>query len=144
MHDVHTEIEIGADQRAVWSILTDLQRFSEWNPLFRSARGRMARDEGIAMRVNAPGARGATLHGRILTCEPSHLLRWHGTLAFPGLMRVEHEFRLCEIDPRRVLLAHRSVLSGPMCWLEAERMMQCTRAGCNAMNRALKARAEAH
>jgi hypothetical protein len=143
MHEVHTEIEIEAEQRAVWSVLTDLPRFSEWNPYFQSARGRVEQNEGIAMRVNAPGARAATLHGRVVSCRPSHLLKWQGTIAFPAMVRLEQEFRIHELDRRRVLLAHRSVVSGPLCWIEAERVMQRTRSGCNAMNRALKLRVEA-
>ncbi len=39
MKEIYTEIEIQASPERVWQALTDLERFSQWNPFIRSAKG---------------------------------------------------------------------------------------------------------
>lgn len=42
MKTMSATIQIDAPPEAVWAALTDLDRYPEWNPLFREASGQVA------------------------------------------------------------------------------------------------------
>ena len=39
MKTISAAIEIGTPPMTVWAVITDLDRYPEWNPLFREASG---------------------------------------------------------------------------------------------------------
>ena len=41
MKEIYTEIEINASEGVVWSILTDFDNFSRWNPFIRKISGNL-------------------------------------------------------------------------------------------------------
>jgi uncharacterized protein YndB with AHSA1/START domain len=40
LKELRTEIEIAASPQRVWKILTEFERYEEWNPFIRKAAGR--------------------------------------------------------------------------------------------------------
>ena len=38
-HELHTEIDIDATPEVVWQVLTDLDRWADWNPFITSSVG---------------------------------------------------------------------------------------------------------
>jgi hypothetical protein len=78
----------------------------------------------------------------ILALQPEAELRWLGRLMLPGIFDGEHQFQLEPIGEARTRLIHRETFSGllvPLLWRKLDTQ---TRQGFEAMNRALKQRAE--
>jgi hypothetical protein len=90
-------IQIDAPPEAVWAVLTDLGRYSEWNPLFREASGQVAVGKRIRLRsVHPANGRLMTVKPRITVADPGAELRWVSSL--PGIMTGEHRFVLSPAD----------------------------------------------
>lgn len=81
---------------------------------------------------------------RLLIFEPGKELRWKGQLLAPGILDGEHYFLLAERSPGEVRFTHGEVFSGLLVPLVFRGSLRAgTERGFAAMNRALKARAEA-
>ncbi len=93
MKTVSATILIDAPPMDVWTVLTDLSRYPEWNPLFREASGQIAAGARIRLRsVHPANGRMMTVKPKIVTAEAGVELRWAASL--PGIMSGEHSFAL--------------------------------------------------
>lgn len=142
MKTVTTSIDIAADPARIWAILTDFAAYPGWNPFITSASGVPEVGQRLTIRVAPPGGKPMTFRPRVLAAEPGRRLRWKGRLLIPGLFDGEHDFR---IEPRDggVRLHHGERFSGLFVALTGDESFRRIEAGFEAMNRALKSRAEA-
>jgi hypothetical protein len=142
MRTLHTEIGIMAPAERVWNVLIDTDRWAEWNPFARMT-GRVAAGERIAVTLTPPGKSAMTLKPTIVQLEPGREFRWLGHLGMRGIFDGEHGFRITPEDTGRCRFEHfetfTGILSTPVMWMVGK----ATREGFEAMNRALKQRAEA-
>jgi hypothetical protein len=141
MREIRTEIDIAAPAAAVWEILVDIDRWPEWNP-FAKARGRLALGEKLEVEIRPPGKSPMKFRPTVVKLDPGVELQWLGQLGLPGIFDGEHGFRIEPEGDWRCRFAHfetfKGALAGPILWLAGE----ATRRGFEAMNEALKARAE--
>ena len=77
----------------------------------------------------------------VLVAAPEQELRWLGRLFLPGLFDGEHAFRL-EQQTEACRLWHTERFSGVLLPLFGEGMLEATWRGFEAMNAALRTRAE--
>lgn len=140
MKELRTAIEIHATPERVWDILSDTSRFPEWNPFIQKFSGTLRKGTSIEVFLKPADGGGMTIRPRLLKVEPSRELRWLGHLWFPGIFDGEHIFEIEPLDATRVRFVQREEFNGiliPFFNLEG------TRRDFEAMNRALKERAEA-
>ena len=142
MQEIHSDIEIKAPATRVWQLLTDFNRFPEWNPFIRRAKGEVKAGALLEVRIQPSGASGMTFKPTVLKCEPNHELRWLGRLLIPGLFDGEHIFIIEAIDTDRVRFIQREVFTGLLVPLLLRSLGSGTQRGFEEMNWALKARAE--
>jgi len=91
MKTASATIQIDAPPMTVWSVLTDLDRYGEWNPLFPAASGQVAPGNRITLKSVRNG-RAMTVRPRIVAAEPGAELRWDSSL--PGIIGGEHSYTL--------------------------------------------------
>ena len=142
-HELKTDIEIDAPPEAVWTVLTDLDRYAEWNPFVISASGQVEVGERLVNRMQPPRGRAMTIKPTVTEVETASVFEWLGVLGFSGLFDGRHRFELHR-TPTGTRVAHNEYFNGLLVrplrkWLDNQ-----TRSGFDAMNEALKARAEAH
>ncbi|HOW81759.1 MAG TPA: SRPBCC domain-containing protein [Spirochaetota bacterium] len=137
-----TEIEINAAPERVWEVLTDLDSYREWNPMIRSARGRVEPGGPLKLHFNPPGTRGAVFFPIVLAADKNRRFSWRGRLRLPFIFCNEHYFILEEPGPGRTLLKHGMEFRGVVVPLLRKAIMKNTEAPFMLMNRALKERAE--
>lgn len=141
MRAIHTEIGIDRPAAAVWAILVDIDSWPEWNP-FAKASGHLAVGERLEVQIRPPGQKPMTFRPTVVRLDPGVELRWLGHLGLPGIFDGEHGFRIEPEGDGRCRLQHfetfKGVLAAPVLWLVGD----ATRRGFEAMNTALKARAE--
>jgi hypothetical protein len=141
MRKLHTSIEIESTRQQVWEILTDFPSYPEWNPFIRSVVGEAVAGAKLRVRIQPPGGRGLTFRPRVLVAEPERELRWLGHLLVPRVFDGEHSFKIEQIDERRVKFDQAERFTGALVPLFG-RTLEPTRRGFEAMNEALKRRAE--
>jgi hypothetical protein len=142
MRELVTEVQIAAPPDAVWAVLTDFAAFPSWNPFVRALDGELRVGAKLRVLLQPPGGRAMTFRPRLRAVEPARELRWLGRLVIPGLFDGEHAFVL-EPHAAGTRFIQRERFTGLLVPLLEKMIDGPTRAGFEAMNAALKQRAEA-
>jgi hypothetical protein len=142
MAEISSEIEIAATAARVWSVLTDFERYGDWNPFITSISGTPRPGGQLRVRMHPPGGIAMTFKPKVLNAEPERELRWLGTLGPRGIFDGEHSFRIVPLGEGRVRLLQSERFTGLLVPLLILLVRNSTRRGFEAMNQALKLRAE--
>ena len=142
MRELSTEIEISAPIPKVWSILTKLTEFAEWNPFIREAEGDVREGARLRIRIEPPGGKGMTFKPTVTRVDPEREFRWLGRLLLPGLFDGEHVFEILPAGEGTIRFVQREQFRGLLVPLLWNSLATNTRRGFEAMNTALKQRAE--
>ena len=134
---LQTSIHIAASAATVWDILTDFSKYDSWNPFLQSMRGDFRTGERV--RVTAGGMK---FSPKVLVREENQELRWLGHFLLPGIFDGEHTFLLTEHGDGTTTFEQHESFRGILVGLFAKQLKTETHAGFEAMNRALKERAE--
>ena len=142
MVTLRTEIDIAASAARVWDVLTDFAAYPEWNPFIRRIEGGPVPRARLLVRIQPPGGRAVTFRPTILRVEPERELAWRGRTFVPGIFDGEHVFRLEPRGADSTRFFHGENFSGALVPLLRRSLETTTRQGFEAMNAALKTRAE--
>ncbi len=142
-HELHTTVDIDAPIEVVWDILTDLEQYPDWNPFVVSAEGEVAVGARLRNRLQPPGGKAMTFKPTVTEVEMSRTFEWLGRLGLPGIFDGRHRFELEATPTGGTRLTHSEFFSGVLVRLMRKSLDNQTLAGFEAMNAALKARAEA-
>ena len=135
---LQTVIRIAAPPARVWQVLTDFAAYGDWNPFIRQIAGDAVPGARLTARMHPAGRRAMTFRPVVMQATAPHVLEWQGRLPVPGLYAGRHLFRLVADGPDTIL-HHDETFRGLLVpFLRAEGF----RADFEAMNAALKARAE--
>lgn len=138
-----TEIEIDAPRDAVWEVLSDLPRHTDWNPLIQSFSGDLDVGNTLDVIIQLPDFDATAVRPTVLVASENEELRWRGTMGVRGIFDGEHYFVLEETDRGTTLFRHGEDFSGMLVHPVMALIGSKTEAGFVAMNTALKARVEA-
>lgn len=137
---IRTEIVIKARPEAVWNVLTDFERYPEWNPFITSLKGKPVKGEKLVARIEPPNGSPMTFKPTVLVSDTNKEFRWLGHLLFPGLFDGEHIFELYENTDGTTTFVQREEFRGILVPLFAKMLDTKTLAGFELMNRKLKER----
>ena len=141
MKELSTEIEFDGTPQEVWTTLTDLQTYPQWNPFIEKVDGELAVGAKLDVRLQPVEERGITMHPTVLAAEPGRELRWIGHLMIPGIFDGEHRFLIEEAGPGRVRFTQSERFAGIMVPLLWKKLRDGgTAKGFRAMNEALARR----
>jgi len=141
MKELRTEIEIQASPEKVWKNLTNLDEYPQWNPFIHHAMGTSKVGEKVDITFRS-GSKEMTLHCTIIKVEPNRELRWKYHVILPALFSGEHSFVIEPIDNNRVRFIDCEIFNGLLVSSQAKDIDTNSRRGFEAMDKALKARAE--
>jgi len=94
VREISAAVDIAATPDDVWDVLTDFDRYPEWNPFIREASGEARVGATLTLRMFPAHGRPTTFRPRVLAAEPGRELRWLGRLVLPGIFDGEHRFEL--------------------------------------------------
>jgi len=140
--EIKSEILINAMPEKVWSILTDFDKYPNWNPFIKSITGNVLVGNKITARLEPPGAKGMTFKPKVLVFETNKELRWIGHLLFPGLFDGEHKFELIYNGNGTTTFKQVEKFRGILVPLFKKMLDVNTFNGFNLMNKKLKELAE--
>ena len=143
MHTIRATILIEAPVDHVWEVLADSESYQDWNPFITSVTGGdLSTGSRPTLRIVPPGRKAMTFRPRIVEASPEAGLRWVGHLVVPGLCDARHELLLADLPGGRTRLSQVETFRGVLVPV-LRGLMEPTRRGFEAMNVAVKARAEA-
>lgn len=141
--DLKTQIDIQAPPSVVWSHLINFDAYPKWNPFVKQISGKLEKGARLKITVQACASEPMDFKPRLLIVETDRELRWLGRLWVPGIFDGAHRFRIQPLPGGASRLIHTESLSGILVPFLRGMLDTQTRCGFEAMNRALKARAEA-
>lgn len=108
----YSEIEIVAPRERIWTLLTDLQGYDEWNPVVTHAAGTFAVGEAIELERTAPDGGTETSDATVLIVNPMRKLRWQDRVLLPGIRDREYEVRVIPAGEGRFLVTQHERVEG--------------------------------
>jgi hypothetical protein len=141
MKTIHIVTDIAAPVEIVWAQLSAVSQYAEWNPFITRFRGELVVGSRLEVHITPPGGRAMTFRPTITEVEQGERLEWLGRLGFPGVFDGRHSFRLESLGDDRTRLTQAEEFSGFLVPLMGT-VLERTRAGFEAMNEALRVRAE--
>jgi len=141
MIENRNEIEIQATAEEVWDILTDLEKYAEWNPLLYRAEGKAEMGERVKVSTRTASSE-MDFDCAVVTVEPNRELAWKFHVILPFLFRGEHVFRIEPVSERSIRFVDRESFEGLLLPLRAKYLETDVKAAMIEMGRALKERAE--
>lgn len=140
--ELSTSVYVDASPETVWRVLTDFDDYREWNPFMRVV-GRANEGAHLDVEIRPPRRRTMRFRPTVTHAEYGRELRWTGHLLTPGLYDGEHRF-VVEPDGEGTRFVQSERFGGVLAsvvnrWMG---MGESVETGFDAMNRALKARAE--
>ena len=138
---VEHRIGIQAPAEVIWEIVFDLGRWHEWNPTYTRADGQVKIGEVLTLTLALPGQSPQVIRPKVLDWVPNEQLHWQLSM-MGGLIKT---LRYIEISPLETgcIVDNGEIFGGFMGPSLGKRMGRTVRRGFQAMNEALKARAEA-
>ena len=141
MKELRTEIKIQSSPEKVWQILTDFDKWPDWNTFIHHAIGKAKVDEKVDITVRG-GAKDMVLHCTVIKVEPNRELCWKYHVLSPVFFQGEHSFTIEPEGENQVRFVDREIFNGLFVPLQAKDIDTNSRQGFEEMDQALKARAE--
>jgi hypothetical protein len=102
MHEITETIDIAAPVSQVWSIISDLPSYHEWNTFVISASSNsapLAKGTKATITIKAlPDSAPAVYKNEILVVDPPKELRWTGSLLHAAVFNTEHWCTIEQVD----------------------------------------------
>lgn len=112
MNEIYTEIEIDAPASIVWSIITDFEDFTRWNPFIKEIAGNLKEGSQIEVFIKPPKFSGMKFKPKILIYKPGKELQWLGKLWIPKFFDGEHSLIIKEIGKNKILFIQKERFNG--------------------------------
>ena len=139
---IETRIEINAPATEVWNLLCDFSSYVDWNPYIFEAKGDASVDSLLSIRFRNGGATDVSMTVKVIRIKEQYEIVWrNGGMTLPAVY-AEHYFRIEQRAADTLEFVHGESFRGPMGWLISTVAGTSTRECFNAMNTALKLRAE--
>ena len=147
---IHSEADIDAPRDRVWSILTDLDRYPDWNPFTVRVRSTLELGASVELRVRMMGG----LFGRwpggwyqsqtefVRAFEPGRKVAWGDDRMLGGKVTAIRTQWLEDLPGGRTRYVNEDAIGGPLEALVIRFFGSSMQLGFDRVAEALKARAE--
>jgi hypothetical protein len=133
---------VRAPAETLWVILSDIEAWPTWNPLYPKASGTLRMGAALDLEVALPGQPPRALRPVIVDWVPNEQIHWRLSM-LAGLVKSTRYLEIEELAPGSCIFSNGEIFDGLLGPSVAKRLAGPIRAGFRAMGEALKARAEA-
>ena len=126
----------------VWDIVSDLDRWSEWNPLYSQAGGRIGYGETLKLRLALPGQPERDLLATVTDWTPNEALHWR-TTHLRGLVRTVRYLEIEAMSETGCIFSNGEIFSGLLSGSAVRPLRSSLKKGFEALGEAVRERAEA-
>jgi hypothetical protein len=137
-----TTFSIGASAATVWKVLTEFERYPEWNPSLKSISGELRPGATVALTLGMPGRPSPKVKARLGDVAVGRRLTWHGNAGADWLFAGDREFVIDEQPDATVLVTHTEDVHGALSPIFRALMGGAIQRSHDAFNAALKDRSE--
>lgn len=142
MKSIRTDIIIQAKREKIWEILCDFSSYPDWNPFITKISGELKTGARLNVTLQIEGQKPSVFSPYIISVTPSNQFCWRGKLFVKGVFDGTHFFILEEMDDGKINFIQGENFQGLFAGFILQRIENATTAGFEAMNLALKDKAE--
>ena len=139
---IKTQIIINTTPDKVWAVLTDFEKYPNWNLFIKRIKGNPMVGSQILVTIVQPEGKDITFKPTVLAFEPNKEFRWIGKLLFKGVFDGEHKFELIDNGNGTTMFNQSETFKGILVGLFKKQLENNTRKGFELMNENLKKCAE--
>jgi hypothetical protein len=139
---IENRVGIQAPPEAIWEVIYDISRWSEWNPLYPAAAGQIRLGAPLDLTLALPGQAPQQIQPVIMEWVPNEQLHWRTTL-MSGMIKTVRFIEIEQLAPESCIVSNGELFSGLMAKPLLKRVGRSVHRGFREMGEALKARAEA-
>lgn len=136
-------LAVDAPAERVWEVLTDFDRWAEWNPSVPSIEGEPRVGSTLTLTLAMPGRPSAKVKARLTEVVPPRRLVWDGKVGAEWLFAGHREFLIESQPDGTARFTHVEDVSGMLFPLFRAFMGGAIRRHHEGLNEAVKERAEA-
>lgn len=134
-------IGIHAPDEVVWDILADIPGWADWNPMYPRAEGVIRIGDRWTAELALPGQSPRTINPVILDWAPYDHIHWRLDM-MRGWVRTIRFLEIEVMGEENVIFSNGEIFDGSLGGFAAKRLRRPIIDSFEAMNEALKARAE--
>lgn len=138
---IEHRIGIQAPAETIWEIVYDIERWHEWNPLYTQANGAIRIGSQLDLTLALEGEKPQKIRPVILEWVPNDQIHWRLKM-MGGLVSTTRFLELEQLDTASTIFSNGELIGGLLGPSVARRLGRKIYHGFEAMNVALKARAE--
>lgn len=139
--ELRSEVQINAPVPHVYRILSDFERYPEWNPFVTRVRGPLTVGQQLAVELSLPEGSSYDLAVQLTQVRENAEIRWRARYGAAWLLSLDHFFQLSELPGGKTRAVQGQDFSGFLLRFAARSLTLSAR-GCVYLNQALKKRAE--
>lgn len=138
MNELTTEITLSAPAGRLWELVTDVDLYPHWNPLFKKGAGRLAVGEGLELLVELPEIPPFTITPRVMELDPHRAFSWRYTMGHSVLFSWRYAVEFDADGSGGTTFVQRSVFGGILAPLFRVALRGAVEKALAAMNRAMR------
>jgi hypothetical protein len=138
---IEHRIGVTATTDAIWEVLSDVNRWSDWNPLYPKASGVIRIGEALELEEQLPGLKPRGVRPVVLDWAPYDHIHWRTSMA-RGWVKSLRFIEIEELKPGSCIFSNGEIFSGLLTRYMVRPVRSQIRQGFEAMGEALKAEAE--
>jgi hypothetical protein len=139
---IEHRIGVQAPAEAIWAVISDIERWPDWNPLYPKAEGKLRIGAPLTLEAALPDRKPQTIRPVVVDWIPNEQIHWRLS-ALAGLVRSTRFLEIEKLTETGCIFANGELFDGPLADLVVRSLGRAARKGFAAMGEALKARAEA-
>ncbi len=137
--EIKTEITIDANPEKIWEILTNQNKYPNWNPFIKKFEGKLKIGERLKVVIQPENSSKMIFKPTVLECEENKKLKWKGKFIIGGLFDGTHIFELIDNNNGTTTFKQSEIFEGILVPLFN---LDNTKKGFENMNSELKKRSE--
>ena len=136
---IEHRLGLQAPPDAIWAVISDINGWGEWNPLYTRAEGELRIGAQLDLDLALPGQKVRAIRPTIVDWVPNEQILWRLSM-MGGLVKTLRYIEIEKLSETGCIFANGELFEGPLGPTVARRMRREIRAGFAAMGEAVKNR----
>lgn len=136
---IEHRLGLQAPPDAIWAVISDINGWGEWNPLYTRAEGVLRIGAQLDLDLALPGQKVRAIRPTIVDWVPNEQILWRLSM-MGGLVKTLRYIEIEKLSETGCIFANGELFEGPLGPTVARRMRREIRAGFAAMGEAVKDR----
>ena len=139
---VESRAGIQAPPDIIWEVLSDIDNWPSWNPIYPKASGRLGIGQQLDLTLALPGLPQRHLTPYVADWVPETQILWTERF-MGGLVKTVRFIEIEKLGPASAILANGELVDGLLAELWLHKRRRAMKAGFAAMSEAVRQKAEA-